>query len=196
VSKGETTREAIIEHALRRMSVVGLEGISIGGLASSLNLSKSGLFAHFGSKEKLALEAIRSAVERFLEQVFVSAVKKPRGEPRVRALFENWLNWAESQERPGGCVFVQLAAELDDQPGPVRDALVQTQRDFQSMLAEAARIAVREGHFRADLEPEQFAFEMYALMLGYHHNHRLLADPNATKRVRSAFESLLTRVRT
>lgn len=193
MSKGEATREAILDQALARASVVGLSGVSIGELASALSLSKSGLFAHFGSKEKLALAMLEHARGQFIEQVLAPAIKQPRGEPRVRALLERWLAWEES--RVGGCVFLQLGAEFDDQPGAVRDALVKSQRDWQSALAEAARIAIREGHFRADLEPEQFGFEMYSLMLGYHHFHRLLDDAQAVARFRAAFDALLDRAR-
>ena len=194
MSKGEATREAILDQALKRVSVVGLSGVSIGELASALNLSKSGLFAHFGSKEKLAIEMLERATEQFVAQVLGPAIREPRGEPRVRALFERWLAWDEA--RPGGCIFLQLGAEFDDQPGIVRDAVVKSQRDWQSALGEAARISIREGHFRGDLDPVQFGFEMYALVLGYHHFHRLLDDPESAPRLRRAFEALLERART
>jgi AcrR family transcriptional regulator len=193
MSKGESTREAILDQALERASIVGLSGISIGELATALKLSKSGLFAHFGSKEKLALDMLERAAQKFIERVLVPAIREPRGEPRVRALFERWLDWGQ---RAGGCIFLQLGAEFDDQPGVVRDALVKSQRDWQSTLSEAARISIREGHFRADLDPEQFGFEMYSLMLGFHHFHRLLDDSASVRRLRAAFEGLLQRART
>jgi AcrR family transcriptional regulator len=193
MSKGESTREAILDQALRRVSVVGLSGVSIGELASALNLSKSGLFAHFGSKERLAVEMLERASEHFIAHVLSPAIREPRGEPRVRALFERWLSWSQAQE--GGCIFLQLGAEFDDQPGVVRDALVKAQRDWQSALAEAARISIREGHFRADLDPEQFGFEMYSLMIGCHHFQRLLGDPESVARLRRAFDGLLERSR-
>jgi AcrR family transcriptional regulator len=195
VSKGEETRQDILEDAMRMSSMVGLGQLSFGRLASGLGLSKSGLFAHFGSKEALQLEVIRAAAERFVQRVIVPAVRRPRGVPRLRALFANWLEWAFDPDMPGGCIFVQAATELDDRPGAVRDALVQTQRDWLDNIALAARIAVEEGHFKAGLDTEQFAFDAYALMLGCHHFSRLLADPKSAQRARAAFETLLDSAR-
>ncbi|HEV8325140.1 MAG TPA: TetR/AcrR family transcriptional regulator [Myxococcota bacterium] len=195
MSKGEETRQTIVDEAMRIASTMGLGGISIGELAASLGLSKSGLFAHFGSKETLQIDVIHAAAERFVQKVVVPALRAPRGEPRVRALFEGWLRWGLSNELPGGCIFVSAAAELDDRPGPVRDALVKTQRDWLDALAQAARLAVEEGHFRKGLDVEQFAFEEYALMLGGHHHSRLLKDARSIKRTRAAFETLLSTVR-
>ncbi len=193
-TKGAETRQAIIEEAVRMASTVGLEGLSLGDLANALDLSKSGLFAHFGSKEKLQIEVIRAAADRFTQTVVVPAIRAPRGEPRIRALFENWLKWGLSGD-PGGCIFVSAAAELDDRPGPVREALVKTQRDWLDTLAQAARIAVAEGHFRKNLDPDQLAFEVHALMLGCHHHARLLQDARSLKRTRTAFETLLSTAR-
>jgi hypothetical protein len=109
----------------------------------------------------------------------------------VRALFEGWLGWENDPELPGGCVFIALANELDDRPGPLRDLLVGYQRDWTGALATAARIAVEEGHFRPDLDCEQFAYDLYATILAYHHFNRLLRDPGSERRARSAFEQLL-----
>jgi AcrR family transcriptional regulator len=197
MTKGEETRAAIVDQALRMASISGLEALSIGDLAGALNLSKSGLFAHFRSKENLQLEVIRAAAERFVQLVMVPAFRQPRGEPRVRALFEGWLHWAlESRsELPGGCIFIGAAAELDDQPGPVRDALVKAQRDWLDTLAHAAHLAVEEGHFRKNLDTQQFAFELYALMLGGHHYARLLRDPRAVRRTRAAYNNLVATAR-
>src|SRR5262249_39974579 len=125
--------------------------------------------------------------------VVIPAMRAPRGEPRVRALFEHWLDWGKAE--PGGCVFVSAAAEYDDRPGSVRDALVQTQRDWLSTLTQAARIAIEERDFRADLDPEQFAFELYALVLGFHHHSRLLREPGSLRRAHAAFERLVTSAR-
>jgi AcrR family transcriptional regulator len=152
--KGEETREAILERALTLASRVGLDGLTIGGLADELQLSKSGLFAHFRSKEALIVQLLERAAERFKQVVILPALAAPRGEPRVRALFERWTTWGE---RPGGCFFVGAGAELDDRPGPPRDALVRACKDWVDELAKAARIAVREGHFAPSLDPEQFA---------------------------------------
>lgn len=176
---------------MRIASLDGVEGLTLGDLATRLQLSKSGLFAHFRSKENLQIEVLRAASERFVERVVRPAITLPRGEPRVVGLFERWLDWAKTPGLPGGCIFISAAVELDDRPGPVRDAVVQAQRDWGGALARAARIAVEVGHFRGDLDPEQFAFEQYALLLGYHHHARLLGDPLAEARVRRAFEGQL-----
>lgn len=191
MSKGEETRAAILEEALAETSRLGLEGLSIGTLARECGMSKSGLFAHFGSKEDLQLQVLRTAIERFAGAVVAPALTRPRGEPRVRALFENWFAWAEASFLPGGCIFIATANELDDRPGPLRDLLVASQEQWLAVIARAARIAQEEGHFRADLDADQFAYEMYAVALAYHHFRRLLRDPGARDRARQAFDDLL-----
>jgi AcrR family transcriptional regulator len=190
--KGEMTRQAILDRATALASTVGLEGLTIGRLAEELGLSKSGLFAHFRSKENLEVEVIGHARELFIAQVLAPALKAPRGEPRVRALFERWLAWGA---RPGGCIFIALSVELDDQPGPTRDALLATQRDWLDSLATAARIAREEGHFRADLDPQLFAFELYGIGVASHTLGRLLKAPEISEHTRRAFEALLLRSR-
>lgn len=191
MSKGEATRSAILTHALGLASEVGLDGLSIGALAERAGMSKSGLFAHFGSKDELQVSVLDEAVRRFVEVVISPALKERRGEPRVRALFERWLTWDKQDFMPGGCIFLAAAVDLDDRPGPARDRLVATQRDWQDALATAARIAIEEKHFRADLDVDQFAFELYAIAQGYHQLNRLMKDPKANKRARVAFERLL-----
>src|SRR5262249_29692800 len=149
---------------------VGLEGVTIGRLADELGLSKSGLFAHFQSKESLLLSAMEFAAQRFVDGVIKPAFTAPRGEPRVRSLFENWWVWLRKGGLgPGGCFFVAASAELDDRPGPVRDRLVKLQQDWLDTLAQSVRIAIAEGHFRKDADPEQFAYEMYGILLVAHH---------------------------
>jgi AcrR family transcriptional regulator len=193
MSKGETTRAAILDDALSLASRIGLEGLSIGELAKRTEMSKSGLFAHFSSKENLQVEVLRVAAQRFAEMVVAPAIRKPRGEPRVRALFENWLRWSKADFSPGGCIFIAASTELDDRPGPTRDFLVGAQRDFMAVMAKSAQIAVEEGHFRSGLDTEQFAYEMYSIYLSYHHFARLLRSPHAERRARRAFEALLER---
>lgn len=191
MAKGETTRDAILERALSIATQTGLEGLTMGNLAKEVQLSKSGLFAHFQSKEQLQLDVLETAVARFIEMVIAPALREPRGEPRVRALFERWMTWENAPFLPGGCPFIALANELDDRPGPLRDRLVSYQRDWLQALATAARIAVAEKHFRADLESEQFAYDLYAIILGYQHFSRLLRDPAAESRARQGFEALI-----
>jgi AcrR family transcriptional regulator len=189
MGKGQETRQAIVTRAIRLASIVGLEGVTIGRLAEELKLSKSGLFAHFRSKENLQVEAVHTAAELFLEAVMVPTEREPQGIDRVRAFFDNWLAWGDS---PAGCFFVSAAVELDDQPGPARDALVKAHRDLRDALTTAAQIAVEKGHFRPDLDAEQFAFELYGIVLSAHHFHRFVRDPDTLARTRTAFERLVS----
>lgn len=191
MSKGEETRSAVLTHALALASRLGLDGVTIGLLADEAGLSKSGLFAHFKSKEALQVAILEEAASRFVAGVVSPALRKPRGEPRVRALYENWLQWIRSDFLPGGCIFIQAMVELDDRPGPARDRLVSTQRDWIDTLATAARIARDEGHFRADLDPEQLAQELVQLADGYHLLARTLRDPAIDERMMRAYERLL-----
>lgn len=192
MTKGEETRQAILGRAFELATVVGVSGLTIGRLAEQSRLSKSGLFAHFGSKEALDVAVVEEASRQFVQAVMVPALREPRGEPRVRALFENWIAWGK---RPGGCFFVGASAELDDRPGPPRDALVRACRDWVDELAKAARIAIREGHFAAQLDAEQFAFEIYGIMLSFHQFSRFLQEPDALARTRTAFERLVVAAR-
>ena len=188
MSKGDDTRQAILERAFELASVIGVSGLTIGRLAEEMGLSKSGLFAHFGSKEALDVAVVEEASRQFVQEVMVPALREPRGEPRVRALFERWLVWGQ---RPGGCFFVGASAELDDRVGPSRDALARADKDWLDELANAARIAVREGHFAATLDPDQFAFELNGIMLSFHQFHRFLREPEALARTRRAFDRLV-----
>jgi len=187
VTKGEETRQAILARAFELATVIGVSGVTIGRLAEEMDLSKSGLFAHFGSKEALDVAIVEEAGRQFIQAVMVPALRQPRGEPRVQALFDNWIVWGQ---RPGGCFFVGASAELDDRPGPPRDALVRASRDWIDELAKAARIAIREGHFASAVDAEQFAFELYGIMLSCHQFSRFLREPDALVRTRTAFERL------
>ena len=192
MGKGEETRRAIIDEALELASTVGLEKLTIGALAGTTGMSKSGLFAHFRSKEQLQLQVLAEARQRFIEIVIAPAMQKPRGEARLRSIFESTLKqWEE--DLPGGCIFHAVSAELDDQPGPARDYLVETQRDYADTLRRAAEIAVEEGEFRKDLDLDQFVFELGSITAAYHHFGRLLGDPEAEQRARKMFEGLLAR---
>ncbi len=193
MSKGGHTRERILDRAMAMAGVVGLEGLTIGDLAREAGMSKSGLFAHFASKEQLQLAIIETARARFVDEVIAPALKAPRGEPRVRALFERWLAWEKA--RRGGCPFVEASYELDDRPGPVRDALAAAQREWVDTVCAAARIAVDEGHLAANLDTRQFAFEMYGIFLAYHLYERLLESRDARSRALAAFDALLSRSR-
>jgi AcrR family transcriptional regulator len=190
-AKGADTRNAVLERAIALASRVGLGGLTIGTLAEELNLSKSGLFGHFKSKEALQIQVLDHAAARFVEAVVRPALAQPRGEPRVRSLFHRWLDWARSSPMPGGCLFVAAATELDDKEGPVRDRLQQLQREWLGVIATSFRKGSEEGHFPEDADPDQFAHDLYGVMLAYHHAHRLLRDPKAEARARHAFQKLL-----
>jgi AcrR family transcriptional regulator len=191
VRKGEETKRVILGQALSLASEVGLEGLSIGLLSERVGMSKSGLFAHFSSKENLQVSVLEEASERFVQLVIAPALREPRGEPRVRAMFERWLDWGRQDSMPGGCIFMTAAIELDDRPGPGRDRLLATQKDWHDTLAQAARIAKAEGHFRADLDEHQFVFEVFGVVKSFYFHHRLFREPSARSRAHTAFERLL-----
>ena len=191
MTEGELTRERIVERAFLLAGRDGLNGLSLGSLSDALNMSKSGLFAHFGSKEELQVAVLKHAADAFTEQVIKPALKAPRGLPRLEAMFNHWLEWGTNPKMPGGCLFPQASAELDDHWGAPRSVLVSSQQALLATIARAARLCVEEGHFRSDLDTEQFAFEAQGLILGFHHSFRLLRDPKAMKRARAAFARLL-----
>jgi AcrR family transcriptional regulator len=193
MSKGDTTRHTILDRATQLASQVGLAGLTIGHLADDLAISKSGLFGHFHSKEGLQIQVLDHAAATFVEQVVRPALAQPRGVPRLRALFERWLEWDDAL--PGGCVFVAAASELDDRPGGVRDRLVELQRQWIDVIATSFRKAIEEGHVAAESDPAQFAQDLYGVMLAWHHHSRLLGDRAAERRARHAFETLLEAAR-
>jgi len=194
MSKGAATKGAILDEAIQVTSRDGFAGLTVGSLAERTGMSKSGLFAHFGSMDRLQLQVLLRAQERFVDCVVRPALATPRGERRVRAVFACWLHWA-SEIMPGGCIFVGAAVELDERPGELRDALVGAERDWLDLLATVAGTAVADGDFDPDLDMEQFAFELHSLMLGYHHASRLMHDPRALSRTNRSFDALIERAR-
>lgn len=190
-SKGEATRARIVQHALGLAARVGLEGISIGELAQELSLSKSGLFAHFGSKEQLQLDVLDLAAEMFRAAVFDPTLRALRGEAKVIRLFENLLAWVHDRGLPGGCIFLAGAFEWDDVPGPVRQRVVEWFDKLNTAVARAVSGAIDSAEFRADLDPELFATELHGIVLKYHLELRLLRSKKAAGLARRAFERLL-----
>jgi AcrR family transcriptional regulator len=188
--KGRQTRAAILDAALALASHIGLEGLSIGALAEVTGMSKSGVFAHFGSREELQISVVREYHAKFEEEVFRPALNEPRGLPRLRALFDRWLKRV-SVEIDSGCIYISGAVEFDDRPGPVRDALVTMVQTWQQALERAIRTAVSEGHLRADTDPEQVLFEIHGLILAIHHDARFLRHAGADERARAAFGRLI-----
>jgi len=189
--KGRQTRATILDAALALASHMGLEGLSIGALAEVTQMSKSGVFAHFGSREELQISVVREYHEKFDEEVFRPALKLPRGLPRLRAMFDRWVKRV-SVEIDSGCIYISGAVEFDDRPGPVRDALVAMVQTWQRALERAIRIAIDEGHLRPDTDAQQVLFEVHGLILALHHDARFLRHPGAVERARTAFERVLS----
>jgi AcrR family transcriptional regulator len=188
--KGQQTRAAILDAALALASQMGLEGLSIGALAEVMQMSKSGVFAHFGSREELQISVIREYHARFEEEVFFPAIREPRGLPRLEALFERWIRRV-SVELDAGCIYISGAVEFDDRPGPVRDALATMVRAWHSALERSITASIDMGHLRADADAAQMLFEMHGLILALHHDWRFLRNAGVLDRARAGFERLV-----
>ena len=188
--KGRQTRATILDAALALASQTGLEGLSIGALAEVTGMSKSGVFAHFGSREELQISVVRQYHARFEDEVFRPALAAPRGLPRLQALFDRWLRRV-TVEIDSGCIYISGAVEFDDRPGPVRDALVEMVRTWHAALGRAIGAAVAAGHLPADTDIEQMLFEIHGLVLALHHDARFLRRPGAEARARSAFARMV-----
>ena len=191
LQKGQQTRAAILDAALGLASHMGLEGLSIGALAEVTQMSKSGVFAHFGSREELQISVIREYHAKFEEEVFYPAMREARGLPRLRSLFERWVKRV-SVEIDSGCIYISGAVEFDDRPGPVRDALASMVVAWHGALERAIRIAVEEGHLVPDTDAMQMLFELHGLILALHHDARFLRQPGALDRAQRAFEHVLS----
>ncbi|RVT53554.1 TetR/AcrR family transcriptional regulator [Rubrivivax albus] len=186
LQKGQQTRAAILDAALGMASHMGLEGLSIGALAEVTGMSKSGVFAHFGSREELQISVIREYHARFEEEVFFPAIREERGLPRLSALFENWVRRV-SVELDSGCIYISGAVEFDDRPGPVRDALASMVRAWHAALERAIRQAIEANQLRPDTDPLQMLFEIHGLILALHHDARFLRNPGTLDRARRGF---------
>ncbi|WP_454041818.1 TetR/AcrR family transcriptional regulator [Cellulosimicrobium sp. Marseille-Q8652] len=193
MTKGDETRQAILHRGVETAYRVGLSGLTIGELARSTGMSKSGLYAHFRSKEALQLAVLERARSEFVESVVLPALRTPRGERRLRTLFDRWV-LCDLAQQPGGCLFVKAATELAAQAGPVRDQLVRDHQDLYDAIAQVYRTCVDDG-FRGDVDPQQVASDLYGIMLALHHAHAFMGDAAAEGRARSAFESLLDAAR-
>jgi AcrR family transcriptional regulator len=192
LGKGPTTRARIIDDAIRLVSVEGLAGLTIGRLAERTGMSKSGLFAHFESRESVELAVLDAAISRFRDDVVLPALREPRGEPRIRALVERWHAWSNDHaSMPGGCLLLQASVELDDRPGPAQDLVADAMRQWYDTLRRAAAIAMDEGHFRGDLDPTLFAFQLQGIVLASHQAERLLRIPGSATRLRRAVDALI-----
>ena len=190
--KGQQTRAAILDAALGLASHMGLEGLSIGALAEMMQMSKSGVFAHFGSREELQISVVREYHARFEAEVFFPAMREARGLPRLRALFEHWVRRV-SVEIDSGCIYISGAVEFDDRPGPVRDALVSMVQAWHDALHRAIQLGMQQGHLAADTDAHQMLFEMHGLILALHHDARFLRQAGSLERAGCGFEHLLAR---
>src|SRR6266852_6372380 len=192
VERGERTRRQILDLAADLASVEGLEGLSIGGLADKLGMSKSGLFASFGSKEELQLATIEHARQIFIDAVVRKAMMAPRGLPRLWALCDSWLEYAGRKVFRGGCFFAATSAEFDSHPGLIRDRVAALMKEWLTTVAVAVRKAQEAGHLRVDADPAQLAFEIHSLFLGANWAFQLHADFAAFDRARGAIQQRLT----
>jgi AcrR family transcriptional regulator len=189
MAKRKDTKLIVLEAGLDMASQLGLECVTIGNLAKATNMSKSGLFAHFQSKENLQVEILNYAAQLFTESVIVPALKTQSGIPRIRAMVDNWIDW--SSELTGGCIFVSASAEFSDRPGRVKGVLLHQQKQWIDFLRRIAQSAVKAGDFRQDIDDEQFAFDLYSLLLGFHLYYKLLNDNEIRKREGNALVRLL-----
>ena len=189
MKKGEDTRNSILSAGLEMASQYGLEDVTIGSLAKTMQMSKSGIFGHFQSKENLQVLIINYAVEHFTENVVIPSLKIERGIARIMAMVTNWINWGN--ELTGGCIFVSAGNEFTDRPGPVQDVLVNHQKSWLNSLAKLAQSAIKAGDFRPNIDVHQFAFELYSLLLGFHYYHRMLKDTNTRDKQEKALDQLI-----
>ena len=190
--KGQQTKAAIVDAALGLATQIGLEGLSIGALAEVMRMSKSGVFAHFGSREELQISVVREYHSRFEQEVFLPALRQPRGLPRLCAMFQNWMN-RTSIEIDSGCIYISGAVEFDDRPGPVRDALAESVRSWLAAMDRAVVQAKQAGHLSRDADEHQIAFEMHGLILALHYEARFLKTPGSIARAKTGFANILAR---
>jgi len=193
--KGELTRAAILDVALELASREGLEGLTIGLLADKMNMSKSGVFAHFGSREDLQMEVLKLYHHRFEQEVFFPSVKEARGIPRLQAMYARWIKRV-SVEIASGCIYISGAVEYDDRPGPIREELVAMVRAWQGALLRCVQQCIDAGQLEAGTDAEQMVYEMYGLILGLHHDARFLRRPGSVERAQVGFDRLLENYRT
>lgn len=190
--KGQQTKQAIVEAALSLSSQVGLEGISIGAVAEATGRSKSGVFAHFGSREELQISVVREYFRQFEQEVFQPAMRESRGLPRLIALYDRWMN-VVANEMQFGCIFISGAVEFDDRPGPVRDALAESVTIWLSAVVRAIAQAQQEGHVQSEADVHQIAYEVHGLILAVHYEARFLKKPGSVDRATTGIRHVLHR---
>lgn len=187
INKGAATRESVVGHALSIALTDGFEGLTIGNIAQAVGMSKSGVFAHFGSREDLQLAVLDAAAQRFTDNVFMPAMREKRGLPRLRAIMRHWVVWMRNE----GCPMVAAAVEYDDRPGAIRDRVVEYQTRLRRELARAVQMAIDTSELKADCDPEQLAFEIFAVELALHHDSRLFKRNDSMVRAERSMQRLL-----
>lgn len=192
LQKGQQTKLAIVEAALGLSTQIGLEGLSIGVLAEVTHMSKSGVFAHFGSREELQISVIREYFQRFEQEVFYPALGARRGLPRVQALFANWMKRV-AVEIQSGCIFISGAVEFDDRSGPVHDALASSVKTWLQAVHRTVVQAKACGHLDENANEQQVAFEIHGLILALHYEARFLKYPGSIDRAVQGFNNIVAR---
>jgi AcrR family transcriptional regulator len=193
MGKGARTRATILTAAVETACLAGFEGLNLKPLADRVGMTKSGLYAHFGSKEALQVATLEHAAELFQARVVAPAKTEPAGLPRLEGVFARWLDWPRNAGLPGNCLFFAGVVEFDDREGPVRERLVRLFRDFRQVVEQLVASAVRHGHLSAGTDPTQFAHELLALRYAHHWAHGFMRDPAALARTRIAFARLVDR---
>ena len=192
LQKGQQTKAVIVDASLGLATHIGLEGLSIGALADVTGMSKSGVFAHFGSREELQISVIREYHNRFEQEVFYPAMSSPRGVARLRAMFDNWMK-RTSIEIDSGCIYISGAVEFDDRPGPVRDALATSVMTWHGALKRTITMAKSIGELQPDVDEDQMLFEIHGLILALHYEARFLKNPGSIDRANRGFDNILAR---
>ena len=190
-SKGEETRAQILSAAVEQASRCGFESLTIGTLAEKTGMSKSGLVAHFGSKQDLQLAALDEAARQFTEQVFMPALKAPRGVKRLKALLEGWITWPQRANLPGGCPVDAATREYMHTPGAMRDAAMERQHQLDRELTRAVQLAIDTGELAPKTDPKQVAFELAAIVLACYRLIPMRGFDDAYKYARTAFDRLV-----
>jgi AcrR family transcriptional regulator len=190
-TKGEDTRAQILAAAVEQASAAGFESLTIGTLAERIGMSKSGLFAHFGSKLELQIATLDEAARQFTEAVFAPAIRVPRGLRRLRVLFENWISWTQRAHLPGGCPVDAATREFSHQPGPMRDAAIERQKRLDLALTKAVQLAIDTGELNPETDPVEVAYDMTGIVLAFYRSEQVLGTAEATLRARAAFDRLI-----
>ena len=193
MSRVSPSRDRILEAGANLLSLSGFSGVTLGVLAESSQISKSGLFAHFKSKDEMQMALLDRTSQLARDTVVKPALLKPTGLPRLKALVQNWLGWTRKAHLQGGCAFTAGLFELDDQPGPVRDHLLRLETEFHDVLRSLVSESVDAGHLRGDLDQSHFVWELYGIYLSHHASLRFFQDKRADAHALTAFEALLER---